>query len=238
MALLAVIAALAILYVLADKVIMPSYTRHNAAVYVPETRGLPFDQASAVLARNNLEARVSAKRHLPDVPRDAVISQDPPPSTPVKPGRHVYLVVNSGDIPLVEVPDLRDMSVRQARNSLLSANLAPGAVLEDSLPSPFRNTITRHDPAAGDSVAAGTHVTMWISTGLGSAIRQVPDVTGLTVEEARTILSSFGLRLVVLDDPSVELEPDVIERTSPEPGTEVPEGSEIRAFARLSVTRG
>jgi beta-lactam-binding protein with PASTA domain len=132
---------------------------------------------------------------------------------------------------MVTVPTLYDLSIRQARNTLVSEKLTMGAVLRDTMPSPYRNTVTRQDPAPGDSVSVGTAVDIWISSGLGSAITVVPDVLGVPLPEAETMLRTAKLQFVVFDDADPgEAAPNTIIRVIPPPGTEIPEGSEVRMF--------
>ena len=117
-----------------------------------------------------------------------------------------------------------------------------GSVSEDSIPSPYANTITKQEPLPGDSLQEGNPVDLWYSTGLGETEVDVPNVVGRTVEGARTFLLQRELRSVVVDtsmtDPdstSRETE-DVSESTlfvrrqGRPPGSTVQAGTEIRLF--------
>ena len=132
-----------LLYVVVDHLVMPAYTRHDVTVVVPDTRGLGIDQADSLLTNSNLEIRHVVAPYAPGLPRNAVVAQDPEPFSLVKPGRRVYLYVNSGQVPMVIVPTLYDLSIRQARTTLLGSKLTVGAVLRDTMPSPYQNTVTR-----------------------------------------------------------------------------------------------
>lgn len=220
-----------LLYGLMNFVVMPLYTRHNAGISVPDVRGLLVEDAEDVLVDRGLDVRRVVSQYVPSFRRNAVVEQDPKPNAVVKPGRRVYLRVNSGSVPMVVVPTLYDLSIRQARNSLLAEKLTMGAVLRDSMPSPYRNTVTRQDPAPGDSVAVGTAIDIWISSGLGSNVTKVPEVVGVPLPEAETMLRAARLQFVVFDDPDArDADPNSVVRVIPPPGSEIPEGSEVRMF--------
>jgi beta-lactam-binding protein with PASTA domain len=171
----------------------------------------------------------------PDEPAMVVLKQNPPPGAGVKPGRRVYLTINSGNAPRIEVPDLSFVSMREARSRLASNRLVLGLVFEDTLPAPFENTVTRQLPEAGDSVTVGTPIDIWISTGLGISFVEVPDITNMSAADAERMLLLTKLRLVVLEDPDIPLSRrDTIARQQPDPGTEVRAGSEIHAFANMA----
>lgn len=220
-----------VLYVALNFFIMPSVTRHDAYVSVPDVRNYGYADAERELRQAGLEVEQVNQRYSPSAPRDAVVDQNPDPDARVKPGRRVYLTVNSGEQAMVRVPRLEDLSVREATSRLASLGLRAGELRPDSIPSPYPNTITRQSPAPGDSLPEGGTVRLWYSTGLGTSYVTMPDVTGLPLHEAERILLDARLRFVVIgaeeiDDASDEL----VQRQSREAGTRVREGFEIRLF--------
>jgi beta-lactam-binding protein with PASTA domain len=229
--LVSLVVLVVVLYSLVNLVVMPLYTRHNVGVSVPDTRGLPVDEAEAVLFEQGLDVRRVVSQFVPSFPRNAVVDQDPKPHSVVKPGRRIYLRVNSGRIPMIIVPTLYDLSIRQARNSLVAEKLTMGAVLRDTIPSPYRNTVTRQDPVPGDSVTVGSAVDIWISSGLGTTVATVPEVIGVPLPQAEAMLRAARLQFVVFDDPDArDADPNSIVRVIPPAGTEIQEGSEVRLF--------
>lgn len=231
--LVALIAVALVFYVLVDHLVMPTYTRHDVTVEVPEVTDLSYEDARATLEAQDLRVERVTDRFDPNRPRDVVMDQNPAAQEKVKPGRRVYLTVNTGQVPHVTVPSVEGMSLREARNQLQAQRLAVEE-RPDSIPSPYRNTITRQKPAPGDSIREGSTVTLWYSTGLGEEYVAVPDVTGLTMQEARQRLLDRNLRSVVVgqrDEETFEgLGDPVVVRQSREPGTRVREGFEIRLF--------
>jgi beta-lactam-binding protein with PASTA domain len=231
-------------YWVVDGVIMPSYTRHDVSIQVPNVESLPYKKAEARLSKRDLQVQRQVGRYNPNVDTGIVVDQTPLPTSRVKPGRRVYLTVNSGTIPTVRLPDLTGMSVREARNRVTSLGLDVGAVQEDPIPSPYANTITKQEPAPGDSLQEGKPVTLWYSTGLGDAQVEVPNVVGQTVEVARQFLLQRELRSVVVDTTTVDEDDDsgpapaadsaatdlFVRRQARAPGSRVRAGTEIRLF--------
>ncbi len=224
----------ALVFVLFNNLLLPLYTRHDVAVEVPAVLEMPYEEAAALLENHDLRVERVTQRFNPDFPRDAVIDQNPAANERVKPGRRVYISVNAGEIPMVKMPSVEGMSLREAKNQLMAHRLTVADERPDSIPSPYRNTITRQRPEAGDSLAVGSNVTLWYSTGLGDRYVQVPDVTGLFVEEAKTILLERRLRAVLVglsQDETGEITSELlILRQSRDPGTRVREGFEVRLF--------
>lgn len=214
-------------YLLFNDVLMPSYTRQEVSVTVPDVRDLPFEEAARLLAERQLEANQQTQRFNPTLPRDVVVDQIPPPNTQVKPGRNIFLTINSGTVPEVVVPRVEGFSKREAQNRVIAVGLSV-ELRPDSIPAGNINTITRQRPAPGAVLPEGETVTLWFATGLGSQYVQVPSVTGQTAQQATRRLLGRSLRARVVgssDDESAR-----IVRQSPEAGTRVRQGSEIRLF--------
>lgn len=230
-------------YLVVDAVIMPTYTRHDVSTRVPNVENRPFEEAVSLMQERNLQVQRQVGRYNPNVERGVVVDQTPPANSKVKPGRRVYLTVNAGELPSVNLPDLTGMSVREAKNQLSSLGLEVGRVVEDPIPSPYANTITKQEPSPGDSLKEGKAVDLWYSTGLGEETVDVPNVVGYTVADARERLLRDELRSVVVDTtltPGEGTAPDInidsleqeiyVRRQGNPPGASVRAGTEIRLF--------
>ena len=83
----------------------------------------------------------------------AVINQNPIAGLDVKKGRKVYLVINTGDVPMVRVPDLAEKtSLQQATNILLRSHLKVGQIIKVVNSS----VKTKHDEPVLAQYIAGT----------------------------------------------------------------------------------
>jgi len=220
----ALIAAAAVLYITVNSLLLPMYTRHGIAIPVPDVMSQSFDEASVAIIKAGLVPEEVVLRKL-NLPRHVVIDQNPKAGWTVKPGRRIYLTVNSGDTTTVIVPKVNAISVREATNRISIRGLVVAEIRPDSIPSLHANTVTRQSPEAGKRVNPGTAVYLWYSTGLGQKSVLVPTVVGMRADSARAFLLDIRLRSVLIGDVSEEL---IVGRQSPDPGTSVREGSEIR----------
>lgn len=238
------------MYFLVDAVIMPSYTRHGVAVRVPNVENHSFEKAKKIVQNRSLIVKRQVERYNPNVAQNVVVDQNPRPDANVKPGRRVYLTVNAGEVPMVDVPDFNGISVREAKNRVSSLGFKVGTVNPDSIPSPYPNTITRQQPEPGDSLKEGGTVDLWYSTGIGQDTVQVPSIVGWTVEKAKSLLLRRELRAIVVaprppasDQDTTSQASDTsattlfVRRQGRGPGTKVRAGTEIRLFATEDSTQ-
>lgn len=209
--------------VLFNYAVMPLWTRHDAAVSVPDVREMTQSQAETTLRSAGLGAEMREQPFNPNLAADIVVEQQPDPNTTVKPGRRVYFYVNASPKELAVTPDVVSMAEATARTQLREAGLVVGRVETDSIRTPFRNTVTRQAPESGRQVPKGTRVTLWVSPGPGTSRVRVPNVVGNTPEEAREIIRRAGLWV---DSPNAT--GDRIRWQQPTEGTQLREGEEVR----------
>ncbi|NND71022.1 MAG: PASTA domain-containing protein [Rhodothermales bacterium] len=228
-ALLGIGAFCALSLLIVSKVVMPVYTRHSSFVSVPDLTNLSYEDASRILESNDLTPDRRSGKFRPDLPRDVVVEQNPPFGTDVKPGRRIYLTVNSGTVPTVVVPNVVDLAIQEAKNRLISAGLRVVETRPDPIPSPYRDTITRTSPPPGATVDKGSEAILWYSEGMGSQYVNVPDLIGMTVNQAERTLFELRLRSIAVDATAAT---DSIRRQSHAPGTRVREGFEVRLFTK------
>lgn len=94
------------------------WTDHGKVEVVPNMKGLSYEQAAAALRTAGLHSELSDSIYDDRTAPGTVIEQSPRPNTKVKPNRTVYLTVNAFSPKMISVPDLADMSLRQARSTL------------------------------------------------------------------------------------------------------------------------
>lgn len=90
------------------------YTMHGDSIAVPQVFGLNDTIALMTLDGYGLEGYISDIRFDEDFPANCVIEQVPTAGSFVKKGRHIYLTINSGNRPLIAIPDVADNSSRRS----------------------------------------------------------------------------------------------------------------------------
>lgn len=209
------IGALAAGYLVAALVLFPAPI-FASAIAVPRVLGL--SQADAEEALSGLGLVVGEPRtetHPTATPGD-VVWQDPPPGVAVPPGHTVDLTVSAGP-QRIPVPDLSGYDEPIAQQLVLAAGLVVGRVERTQAPAP-RGVVINSRPPAGSTLRPGTEVTLVVS--VGAPTITVPDLTGLTREQADSALTHVGLALgtAVRRTTSVGAPGTVIEQ-NPQPGT-------------------
>lgn len=110
--LLAVVVACALVY--GTLMWLDSYTRHNEAVVIPDVKGLGMDEAAEFLQNSNLRYSVIDSVFSKDVKPGAIVELVPMAGSKVKEGRIVFITVNALTSQMAAIPEVEDLSFRQA----------------------------------------------------------------------------------------------------------------------------
>jgi len=104
------------------------YTGHGEPnVETPDIEGERIDKALQILEDGGFDYEILDTVYRDHQPLLSVIDQNPEPGFKVKNGRKIYLVINSDEIPDVEMPDLAGKtSYRQALRILENRGLVMG----------------------------------------------------------------------------------------------------------------
>jgi serine/threonine-protein kinase len=192
-------------------------------VSVPNVIGKQVDEATAELDDAGLSPRVE------QVPSETVdpgivIDQDPKGGESVDESSTVTLQVSSGLGP-VEIPDVRNRTVDEARQMLTDARLE--VVVDPAEPSNSvaKDSVIRTDPPAGEAVDAGSTVHIIPSAGI-----TIPDVVNAPQEEAASTLQDAGFVVQVATEASDTVNQGLVIRTEPRGGTTASRGATVRMF--------
>jgi beta-lactam-binding protein with PASTA domain len=172
------------------------YSRHGSAIVVPHVVDLRAEEAIDRLDDENLEAVITDSLYQEGKKPGVVLEQNPTGGEEVKKGRKVYLLVSTGNPPMVEVPELRDLSMREANALLETKGLKLGKVTKKPGPGAVLDMMYKGKSIpAKTKIQKGMSVDVVIGTGMGGEKVPVPDLTGMTRTEAINLLTSMGLGL-------------------------------------------
>ncbi|MVN85543.1 PASTA domain-containing protein [Deinococcus sp. HMF7620] len=147
-------------------------------------------------------------------PIGSVIRQDPPAGTNLPVGRLVTLTVNNP--PAIEVPRLEEMNLDQARDALKDRAMTVGKVVkvDGTLTSTPEGRIVAQLPEAGSSAQQGQPVQLMVSTGISGKETWLPNLGGMTYDQAREYARAAGLVVTsVTPQPSDRAAGTVLEQT-------------------------
>lgn len=171
---------------------LDNYTKHGVSVEVPDLSTLNINEAIQKLEELDLRYEVDSVKFTEDYPPYAILDFYPLQGSKVKPGRRIFIKSNPSTWRPVELPDLIDKSSRLAITQLHLRGLVLG------------DTIYVEDPARdavlgvmfnGDTIQAGKLLPKGakIDLVLGRGFKMdmpVPQVEGLTLQEAKAILKN------------------------------------------------
>ena len=127
--------------------------------------------------------------------------QDPDPNTNVKLNRTIYLTVITRLSPIVRFPELSNKTYLEAEATLSNFGLKVGDTTYVSdvakdvvLQFLFRGRALQ----AGDEIPKGSIVNLVLGDGLGTSEVDIPDLVGLTLDEARMALSGSSLKIGII----------------------------------------
>ncbi|MFD3820472.1 Stk1 family PASTA domain-containing Ser/Thr kinase [Streptomyces rubiginosohelvolus] len=207
------------------------YINSGQFTQVPSVLGQTQQTAEKRIADAGLGLKGVDRVFSDTVERGEVVSSDPASGDRIRGNGSVRLVVSRGP-EIVRVPDVVGSSLGDARRSLKKVGLVPGMVTREFSEDVARGEVIRTDPRAGTDRNPDTAVALVVSKG---APVDVPDVTGLSAEEATAELEAEGLKAEVLPGRvhSPEDEGAVAEQSLKE-GAEAAEGDTIQ----LTVSKG
>jgi serine/threonine-protein kinase len=160
-----------------------------AQVPVPNVIGKQQNDAAQILQAAGFKVN-PVPQASDTVAAGTVISTTPGPGQTQAQGGVVTLTVSSGQA-MVTIPNLEGESPAVAGNKLGSLGLADTTVSEASKSVPAGEVIGT-SPQAGSLVAAGSTVTLYVSTGPSEVT--VPNLTGDTQSQAAGALQNAGLK--------------------------------------------
>lgn len=231
--LIAIVVAVAGVIVLQCR--LKHYTEHGVEIEVPDITGLYLEEAKITLEADGLQLEVIDSTFSTKKPLGTIVEQNPVAGSKAKHGRVVYAIQNARFRRPVVMPEVRDVSLRQAQATLHSLGLTTADILYE--PSTYRDIILDVQTVNGDAILAGQTVTegsavvLIVGKGQGSAEVTVPSLTGKSLNEARSWLLSGLLTLGTVEYDVLPTEEDkeeyIVYSQTPQSGTVVVEGTSV-----------
>ena len=197
-------------------------------VQVPKLEGLSYEQAesSAAQVGLNIEEPVEEVYH-PEVPKNNVISQTPPPGEMIRQTRDVSITISKGTAE-VSLPDLKGETLREVEVILDNNDLKIGEkefLYHEEIP---KNTIIEQNPKPGEKIDVNDKIDLVISKGIEPNMVKMPNLIGSNITSAENKIESLGLNIGNVDNKeSTRFKEDQVISQSYQPGENIPEDSRI-----------
>ena len=190
--------ALAIVIILLTLLWLSIFTRHGQSRPVPDLYGLTIEEAGKVVKKNKMRFQVIDSVYTNVVPRGCVVEQNPEAGFEVKKSRRIMATINAFNPEMVEMPDLLELSKRQALALIESSgleigklNYKPDLAVDYVLEQLYHG---RHvEP--GDSIQKGSVIDLVLGKGLSNLRTPIPDLVGLNIEQARNRILGASLNI-------------------------------------------
>lgn len=162
-------------------------------ITIPSFVGQTLADANAEVARLKLSSAVVDHTSSDRYPKNVVISQRPDPGAQAREGRQISFVISDGIIARL-MPDLRYQSMREVELDLSRVRMKLGKVTYAKSDIVPEGHVISQEPAPLANVGGDDTVTLLVSRGGLSAL-QVPNFTGMLIDDARTLAQKTGVKL-------------------------------------------
>lgn len=173
------------------------YTRHGEGQPVPNLKGLNVEEAIQLLESKGLRYQIDSV-YLNDKKPGEVVEQDPDPNTNVKQNRTIYLTIITRQAPNIKFPDIDGKTFLEARAILNNYGLKVG---DTTYTSDVARDVVLKVTFGGQAIGVnqqlpkGSRIDLVLGDGMGASEVDLPDLTGLNLNEARLSLLGASLSL-------------------------------------------
>lgn len=209
------------------------YTQHGHTETVPDLKGMYMEEAELMLKNHSLYAQVIDSVYVRNKKPGTIIDQSPAPNEQIKSNRPVYIVINSRQMRKTALPEIYDISYRQADAMLKSQGINVDNV--QYTPSEYKDLVIDvkyegRSITAGYRIPEGSYVTLVVGSGEAAQDTIVPSLKGMGIEEARTQAIEATMILGSMDfdiAPRGRESEYIIYRQRPAAGQTLPAGTRI-----------
>lgn len=232
--------SITILLILFVIVFLRIYTNHGESVEIPDLKGKTTQEAANLLNRYELRFEIKDSVYSSETAPGTVLDQYPKPGMKVKENRIIFLTLCALNKEMIPMPQLTDISYRQAINLIQNSGLVAGDIqyrLSEFPNLVLEQRVNGRIVAKGEMVPKGSTVDLVLGSESDGSVTAVPSLYGRTLKEAQFLLDeSFLILGSVNYDESITSEEQkaqgLIWKQSPDPAEvfEVTQGTAIEVW--------
>ena len=197
---LALIGVVILALAFASHFAMQIATRHSARCTVPDFSGIHINEALKQARVKDLKIQINDSLFVPAYEGGVVLDQLPQGGVEVKPGRTIYVTINSFQEKMVPVPYVAGYSLRQAKNMLEIAGLEIDRLIyEPDLATNYvLSEYCKNRPIKDGSrvmTEFGTGITLHVGVQAGDNFTMTPMLVGMSLKAAKGHLWEAGLNV-------------------------------------------
>jgi len=236
-----------IFLLLLNMFILRIYTDHGDSVAIPNLKGKTTGEVARIMDNLDLRFQIRDSVYSRETAPGTVLDQFPKAGMKVKENRTIFITIcalSQGEIPM---PQLTDISYRQAINLIESSGLIAGKI--EYKASEFPNLVLEQKIEGrrirvGELISKGSVVDLVLGSDSNGETSEVPTLFGHNLTEGNLILGEAFLNVGIINyDESYsqeELESKgLIWKQTPDPATifEVARGTSIDIWLTLDPTK-
>lgn len=223
------------------------YTDHGDSIEIPDLRGKTPEDVADILDRIDLRFQIRDSVYSRETAPGTVLDHFPKAGQKVKENRIIFITLCAVSQEKIPMPQLTDISYRQAVNIIESSGLIAGKV--EYKPSEFPNLVLEQksqgsEIRVGEMIAKGSVIDLVLGSDSKGETSEVPTLFGRNLTEAKLTLDEAFLNVgIVTYDESVLYEAQkakaMIFKQSPNPVEmfEVPKGTAIDIWLTLDKSK-
>lgn len=223
------------------------YTDHGHSVTIPDLRGKNSTEVVNLMKKLDLHAEIRDSVYTREAAPGTVVDQYPKPGLKVKKNRTIFITLSAVSQEMIPMPQLTDISYRQALNLIESSGFIAGKI--EYRPSEFPDLvldqkINNQSIAVGAMVPKGSVVDLVLGSNSTGTTAEVPSLIGQNLTEARMLLGEAFLNVgTVTYDDSIPTDDEklksLIWKQNPDPADifEVPHGTAVDLWLTTDSTK-
>jgi len=177
---------------------LSAYTRHGSYITVPDFKGVRIEALDDFSSDNDVEYLINDSLYDYSLTKGTVAMQDPAPGSKVKKNRKVYLTVVALKPEQVNMPNLIDLTMRQATSMLETYGLKTGSLTY--VPDIAHNAVLRQkykgtDIKEGTLIEKGSRIDLVLGKDQDNNSTGIPDLYGKNQSEAAELLQQASLNI-------------------------------------------
>ena len=222
-----------LIFLFFEKIAMPIYIRKGNSIRLINVRGKVLDRGINELKISGFNGVVFDTVYTSNIEPQTIIDQYPPSGQKVKKGRTIRLKIARPE-KMIDVPSLVGQSKRSAEIKIQQLGLKIDTIYVEYNPDYPKGTVAWQFPKSGDQIRKGFGLQITVSEGLPPDFYQVPQLFGLSLNNAKKKLDSSRLKLgKVTYQQNEDLVPYTVLDQSISPGTVLSKSSQINIIVSV-----